>query len=80
MKLIEFLKENLDKEISKNRIKNFLEENNIDYQEYHNSYEIYDENKLIIVKFGKIETGYFEKSIIVKDYEEKNYSTEMKMQ
>lgn len=80
MKLIEFLKENLDKEISKNRIKNFLEENNIDYQEYHNSYEIYDENKLIIVKFEKIETGYFEKSIIVKDYEEKNYSTEMKMQ
>ena len=80
MKLIEFLKENLDKEISKNRIKNFLEENNIDYQEYHNSYEIYVENKLIIVKFEKIETGYFEKSIIVKDYEEKNYSTEMKMQ
>lgn len=79
MKLIEFLKENLDKKISENTIKNFLEENNINYQEYPNSYEIYDENKVIIVKFEKIETGYFEKSIMVKDYEEKNYSTEMKM-
>lgn len=80
MKLIEFLKENLDKKISENIIKNFLEKNNIDYQEYSNSYEIYDKNKIIIVNFEKIETGYFGKSIIVKDYEEKNYSTEMKMQ
>lgn len=79
MKLIEFLKENLDKVISENRIKNFLEENNIDYQEYSNSYEIYDENKAIIVKFEKIESGYWEKNIIIKDYKEKSYPTEMKM-
>lgn len=65
MKLIEFIKENLDKKISENTIKNFLEKNNINYQEYPNSYEIYDENKVIIVKFEKIETGYFGKSIIV---------------
>lgn len=78
MKLIEFLKENLDKKISENIIKNFLEKNNIDYQEYSNSYEIYDKNKIIIVNFEKIETGYFGKSIIVRGYREQRYPMEMK--
>lgn len=73
MKLKKLLDESIDIKIPEEKIKRFLEENNIDYQEYPNSYKIYGENKIITVNFEKEEKSYFGKGIIIRNYEEKDY-------
>lgn len=77
MKLKEVLNKSIGIKIPEEKIKRFLEENNMNYQEYPNSYEIYVENKIIIVNFEKEEKGYWGKGIIVRNYEEKDSPQEM---
>lgn len=77
MKLKEVLNKSIGIKIPEEKIKRFLEENNIDYQEYPNSYEIYGENKIITVNFEKEEKGYWGKGIIIRNYEEKDYQKDL---
>lgn len=77
MEIEELIKKNIGKTITEDTIENFLEGNNIDFEKNSNIYEIYDEDKMIIVNFEEVETKKGKKNIIVRNYEKKDCPREM---